>query len=131
MSYNGSGTYIPPAGQPVATGTVIQSSTFNTLVTDLGNTLNNVLPRDGQASMAGQLKLIDGTSSVPGIAFNSEASTGIFRPTAGNLALVASGVESLRVNSSGRVLIGTNADDGSNKVQINGADLAPLLPDTA
>jgi hypothetical protein len=120
MSYNGSGTYVPPAGQPVATGTVIQSATFNTLVTDIGNTFNNVLPRDGQASMSGQLKLIDGTSSVPGIAFNSEASSGIFRPASGMLALVASGVENLRINSAGRVLIGTTTDDGTNKLQING-----------
>jgi hypothetical protein len=120
MSFNGSGTYVPPAGQPVATGTVIQSATFNTLVTDIGNTFNNVLPRDGQASMSGQLKLIDGTSSVPGIAFNSEASSGIFRPASGMLALVASGVENLRINSAGRVLIGTTSDDGTNKLQING-----------
>lgn len=120
MSYNGSGTYIPPAGQPVATGTVIQSSTFNTLVTDIGNTLNNVLPRDGQASMSGQLKITDGTSGVPGIAFNSEASTGMFRPVSGALALVASGVENLRINSAGRVMIGTTTDDGTNKLQVNG-----------
>lgn len=120
MSFNGSGTYVPPAGQPVAAGTVIQSSTFNTLVTDIGNTFNNTLPRDGQAAMAAQLKLIDGTSSVPGIAFNSEASTGMYHPTTGALALVASGVESLRVNSAGRVLVGTTTDDGSNKLQVNG-----------
>lgn len=121
MSYNGSGTYIPPAGQPVATGTVIQSSSFNTLVTDIANTFNNVLPRDGQASMAGQLKLIDGTSSVPAISFNSEASTGLFRPSTGLMAVSVSGVENLRFNSSGRVLIGTTADDGTNRLQVNGA----------
>lgn len=121
MSFNGSGTYVPPAGQPVATGTVIQSVVFNTLVTDIGNTFNNVLPRDGQASMSGQLKLIDGTSSVPGIAFNSEASSGIFRPASGMLALVAAGVEGIRINSSGRVLIGSTVDDATNKLQVTGA----------
>jgi len=121
MSFNGSGTFVPPAGQPVVTGTVIQSSTFNTLVADIGNTFNNVLPRDGQASMAGQLKLIDGTSSVPGIAFNSEASSGIYRPSAGMMALVASGVEVMRLNNAGRVMIGSTADDGANKLQITGA----------
>lgn len=121
MSFNGSGTYVPPAGQPVATGTVIQSVVFNTLVTDIGNTFNNVLPRDGQASMSGQLKLIDGTSSVPGIAFNSEASSGIFRPASGMLALVAAGVEGIRINSSGRVLIGSTVDDATSKLQVTGA----------
>jgi hypothetical protein len=121
MSFNGSGTYVPPTGQPVATGTVIQSSAFNTLVTDIGNTFNNVLPRDGQAAMAAPLKIIDGTSSMPGIAFNSEASSGIYRPVQGTLALVVSGVESMRVNNAGRVLIGATADDGTNILQVNGA----------
>lgn len=121
MSFNGSGTFVPPAGQPVVTGTVIQSSTFNTLVADIGNTFNNVLPRDGQASMAGQLKLTDGTSSVPGIAFNSEASSGIYRPSAGMMALVASGVEVMRLNNAGRVMIGSTTDDGANKLQVTGA----------
>lgn len=107
MSYNGSGTYVPPAGQPVTTGTVIQSATFNTLVTDIGNTFNNVLSRDGQAAMQGQLKLIDGTSSIPGIAFNGEASSGMFRPSQGVLALAASGVENLRINNAAHVMIGT------------------------
>jgi hypothetical protein len=120
MSYNGSGTFVPPAGQPVASGTVIQSTTFNNLVADIGNTFNNVLPRDGQASMAGQLKIIDGTSTTPGFAFNSETSTGFYRPGTGMLALVASGVEGLRFNNSGRVLIGTTTDDGTNKLQVNG-----------
>lgn len=45
---NGSGVYIAPAGNPVITGTVIQTSWANTLVTDLGNELTNSLPRDGQ-----------------------------------------------------------------------------------
>lgn len=72
-------------------------------MTDIGNTFNNVLPRDGQAAMQGQLKIIDGTVSVPGFSFNSEASTGIYRPSQGTLALVTSGVENLRLNNAGRV----------------------------
>lgn len=121
MSYNGNGTFVPPTGQPVVSGTVIQSGTFNNLVTDIGNTFNNVLPRDGQAAMAGQLKLVDGSANVPGIAFNSESSTGLFRPSTGTMAFVAGGVENLRIDDSGRVLVGTTSDDGVNKLQINGA----------
>lgn len=120
MSFNGSGTYVPPAGQPVATGTVIQSATFNTLVTDIGNTFNNVLPRDGQAAMQGPIKITDGTSTIPGIAFNSEASTGIYRPIQGTLAMTAAGVENLRINGAGHVLIGTTTDDGTNTLQVGG-----------
>lgn len=121
MSFNGSGTYIPPAGQPVVSGTVIQSGIFNMLVADIGNTLNNTLPRDGQASMSGQLKIVDGTSSIPGLSFNSEASSGMYRPSSGMLGLVASGIEVMRVNSSGRLLIGSTTDDGANILQVTGS----------
>jgi hypothetical protein len=44
-----SGTYSPPAGQPVVTGTTISSTVFNTLVADIGNELTNSIPRDGTA----------------------------------------------------------------------------------
>jgi len=42
MSYNGRGTDVSPARQPVATCTVIQWATSNTLVTEICNTSSNV-----------------------------------------------------------------------------------------
>jgi hypothetical protein len=44
-----SGTYNPPAGQPVVTGTTISSSVHNTLISDIGNEITNSIPRDGSA----------------------------------------------------------------------------------
>lgn len=120
MSFNGSGTWIAPAGQPVVSGTVISSATFNALVGDIGSTYNNVLPRDGQAPMTATLKIIDGTVTVPGLAFNSESSSGLFRPSTGNIAVTVSGVEGMRLNSGGRVLIGTTTDDGTTRLQVSG-----------
>jgi hypothetical protein len=119
MSYNGSGTYIAPAGNPVVSGTVIQSSWANTLVTDISNTFNNALPRDGQAPMSGQLKVTDGSLVAPSVSFNSESSTGLYRPGANLLGLSTNGVEGLRI-SSGRVIIGTTSDDTTNKLQLTG-----------
>lgn len=49
MPRNGSGTYQLPAGQPVVTGTVISSSTFNTLTSDLSTALTQSLAIDGQS----------------------------------------------------------------------------------
>jgi hypothetical protein len=120
MSWNGNGVYVLPTGQPVATGTIISAATFNTYTADVGNTFNNTLPRDGQASMAGQLKLIDGTTSAPGITFNSEASTGFLRVSTGVLATTILGAEAMRVVSGGRVLIGTTTDDGTTRLQVSG-----------
>lgn len=120
MSFNGSGTYVPPTGVPVVTGTVIQSSVFNGVITDIGNTFNNTLPRDGQASMTGQLKLSDGTATQPAFAFNSESSSGLFRPSTGVVALTVSGVEALR-SVAGRLLLGTVTDDGTTRLQVSGS----------
>jgi hypothetical protein len=120
MPFNGTGTYLTPAGNPVATGTVIQSAWANGLVNDVAATFTNVLPRDGQASMIGQLKIADGNNAVPGMGFNSESATGVFRPTAGAIALSAGGSEVLRGVQGARILLGTNTDDGINRLQVSG-----------
>lgn len=48
MPRNGSGTYSLPAGNPVATQTLITSNWANTTMTDLGNAITQSLARDGQ-----------------------------------------------------------------------------------
>lgn len=57
MPRNGSGTYAPPSGNPVVTGTVISSTVQNNTVTDLGDEITNSLPRDGQAPMLAALNM--------------------------------------------------------------------------
>lgn len=57
MPRNGSGTYQLPAGQPVVTGTVISSSTFNTLTTDLANALTQSISKDGQTPATANLPM--------------------------------------------------------------------------
>tara|TARA_R110000765_G_scaffold77455_2_gene152173 strand:+ start:18393 stop:19991 length:1599 start_codon:yes stop_codon:yes gene_type:complete len=43
----------------------------------------------------------DGTVGAPGLAFSGEPTTGLFRPANGQVAVAATGVEALRVKSSG------------------------------
>jgi hypothetical protein len=51
MSYNGSGTFlINSAGQPVVAGTVISSTAFNALTTDLASGLSTAITKDGQTT---------------------------------------------------------------------------------
>lgn len=51
MSYNGSGTFnINTAGQPVVTGTIITSTAFNLLTSDLATGLTTALTKDGQTT---------------------------------------------------------------------------------
>jgi len=48
MSRNGAGAYSLPAGNPVVTGTVISSTTFNTLTSDIATALTASIANDGQ-----------------------------------------------------------------------------------
>ena len=58
MSYNGSGTFqINSAGQPVVTGTVISSTAFNALTTDLATGLSTAITKDGQTTPTANIKL--------------------------------------------------------------------------
>lgn len=58
MSYNGSGTFnINTAGQPVVPGTVISSTVFNALTSDLAGGLTNAVTKDGQTTPTSNLKM--------------------------------------------------------------------------
>lgn len=101
MPRNSAGTYTLPSGNPVVTGTLIESVWANTTMGDLGATLTDSLDRYGRGGMLAQLKLADGTAAAPAFAFNSEGSTGLFHPSAGVLAMSVLGIEAARMEASG------------------------------
>lgn len=119
MARNGTGTYLLPTGiNPVTDGTVIDANWANTTLNDVATALTGSLPRDGQAPMTGTLKLADGNSTNPGIAWNSDGATGFFRPATNSLAITAGGVEQVRW-TNGNQLIGSTADTGE-RLQVTG-----------
>jgi len=64
VSYNGSGTFnITTAGQPVVTGTVISSTAFNALTTDLATGLSTAITKDGQTTTTARVPFAAGISS--------------------------------------------------------------------
>jgi hypothetical protein len=83
MPRNGSGVYTLPAGNPVVSGTVIESTWANTTLNDLANEMTNSLARNGAGGMTAPFKLFDGTEAAPGLAFTLEPATGLYRESAG------------------------------------------------
>jgi hypothetical protein len=77
-----------------------------------GDALNVGAPADGSvtsAKLGGSLSvgLTGGSASTPSLFFTGDANTGIFSPTADTIAFAEGGAEAMRIDSSGRLLIGT------------------------
>lgn len=88
MSRNSSGTYTLPAGNPVVTGTTITSTWGNTTMSDIANALTDSLSRSGLGSMTAGLRLFDGTSSLPGLTWGTELTSGMYRAGAADFRWV-------------------------------------------
>jgi hypothetical protein len=72
MSYNGSGTFnINTAGQPVVTGTIISSTAFNALTSDLATGLSTAMTKDGQTTATGNIPM--GTFKFTGLGAGTSA----------------------------------------------------------
>jgi len=65
MPRNPQGIYSLPAGNPVVSGTLIESTWANPTMSDIAAALTGSVPRDGTAGMQAQLLLVDQTANPP------------------------------------------------------------------
>lgn len=100
MSRNSSGTYSLPSGNPVVTGTTITSSWANTTLSDIATALTDSLSRSGLGSMTAGLGLFDGTSSLPGLAWGTELTSGLYRAGAADYRWVNTTTELLQLTTN-------------------------------
>lgn len=136
MPRNSSGTYSLPAGNPVVPNTLIDTNWANPTMSDLGSAITDSLDRFGRGGMLAQLKLADGTVTQPAFAFNSESSTGLFRPSAGlmNVAILGVSVASFAAASitfaqpPRYASAPVAASDLANKAYVDGAGSGVYLP---
>lgn len=79
MSRDASGNYTLPIGNPVISGTIIDSTWANDTMSDLGNEMTDSLSRSGQGGMLAELGIVNGTGGSPGLQFIGETNTGLYR----------------------------------------------------
>jgi uncharacterized protein YaiE (UPF0345 family) len=136
MPRNSSGVYTLPAGNPVTTRTIIESSWANNTMSDIANEITESLARNGAGGMTGPMKAIDGTAAAPSITFGSETSTGLYRVTSGQLGISTGGVQRFNISSSGSTfsvpvtvngnltVSGTISGNGSSITSINASNIS-------
>jgi hypothetical protein len=113
MPRNSSGVYQLPAGNPVVSGTLVESVWANSTMSDMAQALTDSLDRFGRSTMAAPLLLNDGTVASPGLAFGAESSTGLFRKSSKVLGVAAGGTEVATFTQAGIVVAGTIAAGGN------------------
>ena len=101
MPRNSSGTYSLPAGNPVVTNTLIQSTWANTTLSDVSTAMTDSLDRNGRGAMLAPLKNVDGTAVAPSITFSSEGTLGIYRVSAGVMGFSVGGALILSLTGTG------------------------------
>jgi hypothetical protein len=75
----------------------------------------------GNITATGVAKLDGGSATAPAYTFDGDTNTGMYSPAADNLAFSEGGVERMRINSAGRVLIGTTSQGAySAKLRVSG-----------
>jgi hypothetical protein len=104
MARNASGTYSLPAGNPVTTGTTINSTVQNNTTADLATELTDSLCRSGKGSMLAPLPLAAGTVSLPGLTFDSDTDTGLYRIGANNPGMAVGGAKIQEWASTGSTI---------------------------
>lgn len=104
MPRNSSGTYSLPSGNPVTSGTLIESSWANTTLSDLGSAMTDSLSRNGEGGMTAAFRAFAGTVSAPGISFTAETASGWYRAGSGDIRFSLGGTDKITVTSAGMTL---------------------------
>jgi hypothetical protein len=119
MSFNGSGTFSLAAGNPVVSGTTIQSTWANNTLSDIASGLSLCLVRDGQSAMTGDLPM-GGKSIVNGLNATFSGVTtsgnvvvtsttipanGIYLPATNTLGLASASTLRLSINATGNFVM--------------------------
>ncbi len=122
MARDSSGNYSLPSGNPVVTGTSIDSTWANDTMDDLASEVTNSLERNGKGGMLAALRGIDGTKAAPAVSWTNETGSGFYRAGAGDVRITVLGVDIARFHSSNGFQIWNGASWDTIVVTTGGLD---------
>lgn len=93
MPRDGSGIFTLPPGNPVVSGSIIESAWANNTMADLAAQLNNVLTRDGLLNPTAPVRFPDGSAVSPAFTFVNQTNLGFYRKSSGVIGVSILGVE--------------------------------------
>ena len=128
MPRDSTGAYTLPAGNPVITGTVIESNWANTTLDDVSAELTNSLDRQGRGGMQASLRLADGSQSAPGLAWVSDTRSGLLREALGQWAMVADGQIIARASAATGLIVTQQHFDTAAGVEVREQGLRVYSP---
>jgi hypothetical protein len=105
---------------PTIAVTIVDQTVAVTQVGEIGPT--GATGATGTVSAAG-----DGTAGAPGIAFASDTDTGFWRPGANTLAASTGGTERLRIDDSGRLIVGQNGALNNGTIDVLGTSRQAIV----
>jgi len=132
LSYNGSGTFqINTAGQPVVTGTVISSTAFNSLTSDLATGLSTAITKDGQTTVTANIPMANfkitglgaATAAADAVRFSQlQGSADKLLTVTGTDTYVATASPALTAYAAGNLfsLVVPNTNTGASTINIDG-----------
>lgn len=129
MPRDSSGQYSLPSGNPVVTGTIIESDWANTTMNDIATALTDSLSRTGLGGMLVPFRVADGAVSSPSYSFTNSTNSGIYRDAiSSEVRIAVNGVDIGQFGPAGLIINGTiNADTISYNglLLVDGTALAP------
>jgi hypothetical protein len=102
--------------------TLQEPAVAGTTVIDLPATSGTMVVTGG----AQTIEFADGSAATPSITNSGDTNTGIFFPAADTIAFTEGGVESMRIDSSGNLLVGQTAVSNSERLSVRQASSSNL-----
>jgi hypothetical protein len=84
-------------------GDTATAAWVNSMLSDIASEITNSLERSGKGGMTGQFKAANGAVGAPGIAFDAEPTTGLYRAGAGDIRFAVGGADALFISAASKL----------------------------